>query len=246
MFKKFKETSLTTKYHMMNLIIRGCLFIAAIVFYVIKRVEYGTFSFFDNKNMPWYILPVWLFFMVEVVLRFIPTKLDPPGCKKHFKSQFIPTSQTEPKHASWKGAGIVGGLWIGAHVILGVLYGLNIVDKGILVLFMLFYSVCDMICVLFVCPLQKLFMENRCCADCRIYNWDFAMMFTPLVLIPHFYTWSLLGVSLVLLIKWEYTALKHPERFSINTNSCLSCKNCPEKCCRHKKSLKKKAEKVKV
>ncbi len=246
MVKKLKEASLTTKYHIINFVLRGCLFIGAVSVYVTKRIEYGSFSFINGENMPWYILPVWLFFMVEVVLRFIPTKLDPPGCKKHFKSQFVPTGATEPKHASWKGAGIVGAIWVASHAILGILYHFDVVDKGILVLFMLFYSVCDMICVLFVCPLQKLFMKNRCCADCRIYNWDFAMMFTPLIFIPHFYTWSLVAVSLVLLVKWEYTAFKHPERFAVNTNSCLSCKNCPEKCCRHKKSLKKKQKKVNV
>ncbi len=245
MIKKIKEMSLTTKYHIFNFVLRGALLVAATVFYVMKKIEIGTYSFFDNENMPWYIIPVWLFFLVEVVLRFFPTRLDPPGCKKHFKSQFMPTSQTVPKHASWKGAGIVGGIWIGVHVILGILYGFNIVDKGILVLFMLFYSVCDMICVLFVCPLQKLFMKNRCCADCRIYNWDFAMMFTPLVFIPHFLTWSLFVVSLILLFKWEYTAFKYPERFSVNTNRCLSCKNCPEKCCRHKRKAVKAKVKVK-
>ena len=99
------------------------------------------------------------------------------------------------------------------------------------------YSVCDMICILFFCPFQTWFMKNRCCATCRIYNWDFAMMFTPLLFVPHFYTWSLLGIALALLIEWEYLLHKYPERFSESTNQCLSCANCPEKLCHHKKQL---------
>ena len=80
-------------------------------------------------------------------------------------------------------------------------------------------------------------MKNRCCTVCRIYNWDFAMMFTPLVFIPNVYTWSLLGMSLLLLLRWEITLRRHPERFSDRTNACLSCQNCTEKLCHHNKPL---------
>ncbi len=247
MIKKIKDMSLPTKYHNFNFVTRLCIFIAAIVVYVIKRKELDSFSFIDNGSMPWYyVLPVWIFFMVEVILRFFPTRLDPPGCKKHFKSQYVPTGVAEPKHPSWKGVGILAVVWIALNSIPAILYFSGVIDRGILVLIALFYSVCDMICVLFGCPLRKIFMTNRCCADCRIYNWDFLMMFTPIVFIPHFYTWSLFGVSLIVFLKWEITAFKHPERFSVNTNKCISCKNCPEKVCPHQKRLKKDKNKVNV
>ncbi|MBQ9750293.1 MAG: hypothetical protein IJV87_06925, partial [Clostridia bacterium] len=100
------------------------------------------------------------------------------------------------------------------------------------------YGVCDMICILFFCPFQTWFMKNRCCTTCRIYNWDFAMMFTPFIFIPNVYTWSLLGFALALLARWEITVHKHPERFSEKTNACLSCKNCEEKLCHHKQELR--------
>lgn len=64
------------------------------------------------------------------------------------------------------------------------------------------------------------------------------MMFTPLVLIPSWFTWSLLALSLLLLIRWEVTYRMHPERFSEETNACLSCKHCDEKLCHHKKQLR--------
>ena len=87
-------------------------------------------------------------------------------------------------------------------------------------------------------PFQTWFMKNRCCTTCRIYNWDFAMMFTPLVFIPSLYTYSLLGFALALLIRWEVTYRLHPERFSPATNRYLSCANCKEKLCSHKKQLR--------
>ena len=40
------------------------------------------------------------------------------------------------------------------------------------------------------------------------------------------------------MLRWELTFYRHPERFSENTNEYLSCKNCTEKLCTHKKQLK--------
>ena len=99
------------------------------------------------------------------------------------------------------------------------------------------YSVCDMICILFYCPFQSLMMKNRCCASCRIYNWDYAMMFTPLIFIHNICERILLILSLLLLLRWELSFYLHPERFGERTNARLSCANCPEKLCQHKRQL---------
>lgn len=64
------------------------------------------------------------------------------------------------------------------------------------------------------------------------------MLCTPFLLVPSFYTWSLLLMSLVILIHWEITYKRHPERFSERTNESLRCQNCTEKLCRHKVQLK--------
>ena len=114
---------------------------------------------------------------------------------------------------------------------------LGILDDGIMILISGAYSVCDIICILFFCPFQTWFMKNKCCSACRIYNWDYAMMFTPLFFVKRFYAWSLLVLSFALLVRWEITFYRHPERFSENTNDYLQCKNCTEKLCAHKKQL---------
>lgn len=71
-----------------------------------------------------------------------------------------------------------------------------------------------------------------------IYNWDFAMMFTPLIFVNTLFAKSLVFLSLALLIRWEYLVHRHPEYFSEKTNRSLSCSECPEKLCHHKKQLK--------
>ena len=71
------------------------------------------------------------------------------------------------------------------------------------------------------------------------------MMFTPLVFIPHIYTYSLLGCALLLLLRWEITYRRHPERFSTATNKCLDCSRCEEKLCSHKTQLRSFIKKYK-
>ena len=63
------------------------------------------------------------------------------------------------------------------------------------------------------------------------------MMFTPLFFVSKTYTWSLLLLSVALLVRWEITFYRHPERFSEQTNAYLKCSNCSEKLCTHKKQL---------
>jgi hypothetical protein len=89
-------------------------------------------------------------------------------------------------------------------------------------------------------------MKNKCCVTCQIYNWDYPMMFLPLIFIPNFYTWSLLGLSLALVIEWEILKKLYPERFLERTNCSLSCENCREKLCSHKTSLKRFLSKVRA
>jgi hypothetical protein len=174
-----------------------------------------------------------------MLLRFFPSSLESMGCQKQFARNYRPTgrpvsdAEILPNIRTW----IVLIVWIALNGIFGLLYYYHIFDEGILMLISLAYGVCDMICILFFCPFQTWFMKNRCCGTCRIYNWDFAMMFTPLLFVRSVYTWSLAALSLGILIKWEYLLYRYPERFSEATNSSLSCSNCEEKLCHHKKQL---------
>lgn len=223
--------------HYVKLVARLVLFLLALILYVISRVR-GTGDLFAGyEKLPWLLVVIWIIYAVEMLLRFFPSRLESPGCQKQFARNYKPTGEEKPKLQSWKRTFAVAAAWLLLNAAIGALYYTKLIDAGILVLISLGYGVCDMICILFFCPFQTWFMKNRCCTDCRIYNWDFAMMFTPYVFIPNLYTWSLLGMSLLLFFRWEITLRLHPERFATNTNACISCKNCNEKLCAHKKQL---------
>lgn len=231
MMKHKKRLSKISILHYIKLTLRSLLFCAVLVSYILDRTELLTYRA---------IIPiiVWVFFVVEMLLRFFPSRLESMGCQKQFARNYEPIGKRcTPINQSPRITAFVAILWFALNAVIGALYYVGIFDKGILILIALGYSVCDIICILFFCPFQTWFMKNRCCTTCRIYNWDFAMMFTPLAFIPSLYTYSLLGCAIALLLRWESTYRLHPERFSTATNRCLDCSRCEEKLCSHKKQL---------
>ncbi len=225
--------------HFAKLAVRSLFFIAALFLYIRARIQGSDGPFGGYERKPKLLLIIWIVYAIEMAVRFFPSHIESPGCQKQFAKNYMPISDGKPKLLSGKKTFAVAISWILPNAAIGALYFAKLIDAGILVLISLAYGVCDMICILFFCPFQTWFMKNRCCGDCRIYNWDFAMMFTPFVFIPHLYTYSLLFMSLALLIRWELTLRRHPERFSPSTNDFISCKNCGEKLCKHKKQLQK-------
>ena len=224
--------------HFTKLAVRSLFFIGALLLYIYCRLNGIADTFGGVENLPWLIGVIWIVYAVEMALRFFPSRFESMGCQKQFKSNFIPTRDTVPRLQSARRTLLVAAVWLAFNAVFGVLYLTGVFDVSIMILISLAYGVCDMVCILFFCPFQTWFMKNRCCGDCRIYNWDFAMMFTPYIFIPNLYTWSLLLLSLVLLFRWELTVCLHPERFSEATNASISCASCKEKLCKHKRQLR--------
>lgn len=225
--------------HYTKLIYRSVLFIIALYCYIFHILSSGDELF----GIPFPIIVlIWGVYIVEMILRFFPSRFESMGCQKQFSKNYLSSGKefdAEGKRHQDKTIFIVALLWIVLNLILGILFWIGWISKEVLFLISLAFGACDMICILFFCPFHTWIMKNKCCVSCRIYNWDYAMMFTPLIFIPHFFTWSLLLLAVGLLIKWECTARRHPERFLEKNNKNLSCANCEEKLCHHKKSLQR-------
>lgn len=222
--------------HYFKLILRACIFLAALLYYLFYRLNAQPFPI-DNIHLHWLFMGIWIIYAVDMAIRIIPFELESPGCQKVFAENYHSTGLKNTNRQSWFRTFVVLVSWIVLNAIIGVLYYTNIIDDGIVFLISLAYGVCDMICILYFCPFQTWIMKNRCCTTCRIYNWDYAMMFTPFIFIPTLYTWSLLTLAILILARWEITYRFHPERFSDQSNAYLKCQNCTEKLCKHKKQL---------
>lgn len=243
MFNMIKQkASGVIKLNLSKLVIRGLLFIITLAVYVAdKDLIIGNFYSFQNGGAVLLVL-IWAFFALEMLFRLFPSRYESTGCQKQFGKTYIARSESEEpvrplraKHL--KDVLIVSAAWITLNSGIGALYFTGVIDEGALLIISLFYAVSDIICILFYCPFQSLIMKNRCCVSCRIYNWDFLMMFTPMVFIKSWYAISLFAISLLLFFKWEVAYLRHPERFFVETNSALDCACCVEKTCIFKKPV---------
>ena len=226
-------------WHWTRLIYRSVLFLLLIYAYIRYRFVYHQPFIIGLEKMPAIIIFVWAVYVVEMIFRFFPASIESPGCQKQFARNYIKTGETDVIVHDNNATMLVALIWIVFNGIFGALHMMGVIDDGIMIVLCGAYSVCDMICIMFFCPFQSWFLKNKCCSACRIYNWDFAMMFTPLFFVSKTYTWSLLVLSIALLIRWEITFYRHPERFSEHTNAYLKCSNCTEKLCVHKKQLHK-------
>jgi len=232
------KLSVISAMHYFKLVYRSLLFAVAFIYWTLEKINGIESPFEDVEHRAFILAVIWIVFVVEMILRFFPSKTESMGCQKQFKKNYIPTGEKTPERMSWKRTLAVASVWLLLNAIIGALYLLGVYDGGILILVSLLYAVCDMICILFFCPFQTWFMKNKCCTTCRIYNWDYAMMFTPLVFINNVFARSLFILSIILLVEWEVLYKLFPERFVENCNSSLSCANCQEKLCHHKKQLR--------
>lgn len=227
-----------------KLVLRVAVFIAAICLYLGDGDSLAFSKAFPVEEgiQPLHI--IWLVFIFEILQKFLPQKLMSMGCRKVFQSCYQPTTVmlSEEKLENWvrrenRLARKVAWVWLGINGLVGCLYFGKVIKESHLLLLSLFYFVCDITSILFYCPFQSLIMKNRCCVTCRIFNWDALMAYIPLIFVPGFFSWSLIGLSLLLLIRWELTYRKYPQRFYEGSNENLQCRNCEEKLCKIKKTV---------
>ena len=222
---------------------RILVFLAAIAIYIWRPQDIDImlgFNMFKTFNVAHLFLALWI---AEITMQFMPLvgKFS-IGSLKHFQRcmQGV-VIKDELKHLkdiikkqikANVGALKVLVLWLALVIIVGILCAFKILTHRELFLISSLLYLVDLICVLFYCPFQKLLMHNKCCATCRIFNWDHLMMFSPFIFVIGVFPAILVIMSLVSLLIWEFKYHAHPERFFEESNENLKCKNCKEKMCR--------------
>ena len=202
-------------------------------------------NFFRELSLLHLLWAVWL---ADMLAQLVPaTKaVVALGSQKSFRVHYRPaplpiTMQAlkERMTRATKHAYIVFVIWAALIAALGILHGKKIIGDLFLFWLSCFFYVCDLICVLFWCPFRHFIMKNRCCTTCRIFNWDHLMMFTPLIYVGGFYCTSLVVLSVLVFLVWEWTAFRHPERFDEGTNQSLKCAQCTDLLCINAKKIHK-------
>lgn len=187
---------------------------------------------------------VWLATMAGMCSHWVPTRHIGRSGNKQFRGRFppgLPSDHTarlrERVREMDRGAAKVLVLWLSIVAAVALLYWTGWVTAGEVLLVSALFYLGDIVCMTFWCPLQALFMDNRCCVDCRIYGWGYLLITGPLLLIPSFYTYSLAAMAMFLFIRWEILYRLHPERFWEGSNRAIRCGDCVEQGCAYKRKL---------
>ena len=234
----WSSMSPTRKSYFVRLVARTLIFIACAVMCFASPAQFDLLQgwrFFDSFSV---LHLLWLVWVIDMAEQLIPiSKKVPLGSQKLFKQRFKPIAEKVNKEAlkryivtTTRASYGVLILWTLLIAAIGVLYFRGILNRMGLFMIPTAFYVCDLICVLIWCPF-RLLMRTRCCTTCRIFNWDHLMMFTPMLFVDSFYSWSLLGMSIVVWILWEACVLLYPERFWEQTNAALQCSQCTDKLC---------------
>lgn len=233
-----KKISRFRKTYINRLIIRILIFLIVIFIYIWNP---NTFSVVKEFNFLFSFSPLhilWIIWMFDMILQLCKApKYWPLGSQKYRKDRFIPFEKLEKKLIKKRMRKMnrdifsIAITWILFVAIIDLLYLTNTISYQIVVLCSVFFYVCDTICVVVWCPFRRFFMHNKCCTTCRIFNWDHAMMFLPLIVIPGLWTYSLIIMSFIILFVWEYCCFTYPERFHEKSNCALRCSNCEDKLC---------------
>ncbi|MCL2227892.1 MAG: hypothetical protein FWB97_09765 [Oscillospiraceae bacterium] len=224
--------------HVHKLVLRIVLLAAAIFLHFADTEVLDFTNIFQQRASGLLLWGVWALFFIEMLFRLIPNKRITIGARKHYKCSYkaAPTSRPRGDSPSGRLHGGVAASGLGWFIITAaVIFALHqcgALTAAALFVIMLALAVVDLVFVLFFCPFQVLFMRNRCCADCRIFNWDYFMMCAPLALAPSFYSVSLVAMSLAVLIRWEVAVSMNPHYFMKENNVNLNCEECKDKLCR--------------
>lgn len=234
--KKFLSTLIMKRY-LISLVFRILVFGMVFALYITHRDWLSDLAMqpIVKGITPLHIL--WLVFMVIMLMHIFPGNRLTMALRKAEKEEFIPVPGYSRegllefiKNQNVK-AWCVMLVWLIFNCIFGVLYLCKVIEESDLIMLTVFFFLCDYICILFFCPFQTFIMKNKCCVNCRIYDWGHFMMFTPMLFIKDFFSWSLFVTAFIVLIRWEIVYAKHPERFWSGSNQVLKCANCGDKIC---------------
>lgn len=229
------------KQYLTLFILRCCLLLVFLYLYFVRPDFIGALDQFKLFGSFSFLHVLWIVWMVASLRSMFPTKSLSMGCRKQSISSTVdlncqPEHLNKAKKIMNQGALKVLIVWLLIFFLIALFVWNNLFGPLELILCSLVFYVADLFCVVFWCPFQSWFMHNRCCVNCRIFNWDRLMIVTPLFFaIQSFFSWSLIAISTFAFFKWEYAYAKYPERFFEGSNFALRCKNCVDHMCQIKK-----------
>lgn len=224
--------------YVVRLVARCIIFVLCLLMYIYRpdMLDILKRGNFFRSLSPLHLL--WVIWIIDMIYQLVPVKNNIPlGSQKLFRQRFKPIRDKVNYQAlreyvinTTQAAYKVMIIWAAFIILLGILHYVGLLKDEHLFLVSVGFYVCDLICVLIWCPF-RLILKNRCCTTCRIFNWDHLMMFTPMLFIRGFYSYTLLLLAIAVWLLWELCVMMYPERFWEHSNAALRCSQCTDKLC---------------
>ena len=235
------------KHYLFRLIGRILIFALVVWVYFNHHTFIWEIIYFQPFAQFGWVHILWVLLVINLALHLFPNKLITMAGGKQFSKFYQPTANPPERLKLLEAvrqqnirAWIIMAIWLSAHALIAFIYLAGLIGRAELFLLFVFYFMADLICLLVFCPFQTFGFKNKCCIDCRIFNWGHFLMYTPLAIMGGFFAWSLFFLACAVLIRWEVAYARYPERFFDNNNTALGCSGCTEKICSIKKPLAKK------
>jgi len=223
-----------------KLYFRFILLIVFSIFLAYDKIYHTNFIYtLINKkfaNMISILHIFWIFLAFEMLIVVIPNLNHYSYSGKHLMKHYlaVPKFDIDKLIEFTKQNGIKALrsaiFWIVFNTPFTILFFLGYLDSLFFYWLFFLYYFFDTVCINIFCIFHVFIVRNKCCNDCRIYNWGNFMYCTPLMFIPNVWNYSLVFLSIIILIQWETSAHNHPERFSPISNLSLQCQHCPHDC----------------
>ena len=82
-------------YHYIRLVYRSILFLLLLGFYIMFRIRGGTPLTARLENAPLVLMIAWSVYVIEMIQRFFPSRLESPGCQKQFAKNYRKSGNTD-------------------------------------------------------------------------------------------------------------------------------------------------------
>jgi hypothetical protein len=233
-----------------KLVFRALLLATAVVLFFVDREKLNFVTVIQQGAGGVFLWLIWASLVIDMLYRVFSNRRIAIGARKHFACSYQAVSHAEitpeNRRAVYKrlnkGALLSAvGWFIISAATLFALCMFGVLTPAVVLILVLLYAVLDLVFILFFCPFQALFMRNRCCAVCRIYNWDYFMMCAPMILFPSVYSLGLVALAALVVLRWEVALYKNPHFFVSETNENLRCEACTDRVCRFHVVQKKSA-----
>lgn len=225
----------------LRLVFRAAMFALIVYFYLFRRETLAGFGGFRLLSPFSWLHLLWGVLLAGILLHLLP-QAKGIASSHSFAGNYQPPAAPYRQEAlaayvkrmNRRALGVMLA-WLLMNAAFGALYFSRVIGSAELILLTFFYYVSDLICMLLFCPFQRFAVKNRCCLNCRIFDWGPFFNYTPLLFIGGFFGWSLFIAAGLVLLRWETVYARHSQRFWHGSNDALSCGRCESRLCRIKK-----------